>query len=521
MKTLGIARIAATSLVLGVALTGCGNSGQGVASASDVQPASGSKKAAALSKDVAKLLAKRNGAKAVSVAEKMVAIAPNHAAYRMQLGEAYLLAGRFYAAEAAFGDALTLSPRDERVALKLALVKSALGKGQDAQDLLADHRGTLSASDYGLAMALAGNPDAGVTSLETAARAQGADARVRQNLALSYALAGRWTEARVIALQDLGPVAVDARMTQWAQFARPRSSWDQVASLLGVTPVKDAGLPVQLALNRGSAEPVQTAEADTAPRPFEFAAAAPAPAPSEAPAPVFELSSLNSPAVPSTVREVEIPAAHSEAPLIAASAHPMKRSIIVENVGPAARKPAALAVNAPTKRVAGSFKQQPVTAKPVVKVADAKPVAAKAAPVKKPVQLASAAPVSVGGGRYVVQLGAFSSVKAADQAWSATKSKVPALASFSPVKTSVQSGSASLQRLAVSGISSKAQADELCAKVKATGGTCFVRAGQEGSTVQMAAKKSTVKVAAKAPAKPAIKVAAKVQTKPEVKVASR
>jgi hypothetical protein len=34
-------------------------------------------------------------------------------------------------------------------------------------------------------------------------------------------------------------------MMQWLTFARPTNAYDQVASLLGVTPVQDGGQPVR------------------------------------------------------------------------------------------------------------------------------------------------------------------------------------------------------------------------------------------------------------------------------------
>ena len=41
----------------------------------------------------------------------------------------------------------------------------------------------------------------------------------------------------------------DARIAQWAVFAKPTGAADQVASLLGVTPTQDPGQPVAIALN--------------------------------------------------------------------------------------------------------------------------------------------------------------------------------------------------------------------------------------------------------------------------------
>ena len=57
--------------------------------------------------------------------------------------------------------------------------------------------------------------------LETAARAARRRLRVRQNLALAYALAGDWAEARTIAAQDVPADQLDARIQQWMQLAKP------------------------------------------------------------------------------------------------------------------------------------------------------------------------------------------------------------------------------------------------------------------------------------------------------------
>ena len=110
--------------------------------------------------------------------------------------------------------------------------------------------------------------------LEAAARKPGADATVRQNLALAHALAGDWTEARTIAAQDVPADKLDARIQQWMQLASPKKPADQVAALVGVTPAAvDHGQPVRLALRKpdtmmAQAAPVaHTPVIDTAPAP--------------------------------------------------------------------------------------------------------------------------------------------------------------------------------------------------------------------------------------------------------------
>ena len=212
----------------------------------------------------AKALAKRRGDEAVTLAEQAVALAPRDAGYRTLLGRAYLQAGRFASATQAFSDVLALNPADGRAALNLALAQTATGEWVAARETLTAHAARIETSDRGLALALAGDPAGGIALLSQAARDPAATATMRQNLALALALDGRWVEARTVASVDMSPDQVDARLVEWASFARPQSAAQQVAALLGVTPVADRGQPTQLALSApGDAAPVAVAVAAT------------------------------------------------------------------------------------------------------------------------------------------------------------------------------------------------------------------------------------------------------------------
>ena len=81
--------------------------------------------------------------------------------------------------------------------------KSPRAGRNDALAFLDFARATLDPADYGLALALAGRPADAIPVLQHAAGSPRADARVRQNLALAYALAGDWVNARVVASQDV------------------------------------------------------------------------------------------------------------------------------------------------------------------------------------------------------------------------------------------------------------------------------------------------------------------------------
>ena len=158
---------------------------------------------------------------AIELAERAVDKTPDDAGFRRLLGNAYFAGGRFASAEAAFKDSLPIYSNQPQVVLKLALVEIAQGKNDEAVAFLDAGRDVLDPADYGLALALAGRTDDAVAVLEPAAREPGADARVRQNLALAYAFRGDWTKARTIAAQDVPANKLDARIQQWMQLAKP------------------------------------------------------------------------------------------------------------------------------------------------------------------------------------------------------------------------------------------------------------------------------------------------------------
>src|SRR4051812_14581298 len=186
---------------------------------------------------------------AVSFAERAVEKTPNDAGFRGLLGNAYFASGRFWSAEQAYKDALAIYSNQPQVILKLALVEVALGKNDEAVSFLHAGQPVLDPADYGLAMALAGRTDDALAVLKASSRAQGADSRVRQNLALAYALSGDWTNARTVAAQDVPAAQLAARTQQRRQLAKPSKASDQVASLVGVTPaLRDQGQPLRLAL---------------------------------------------------------------------------------------------------------------------------------------------------------------------------------------------------------------------------------------------------------------------------------
>ena len=433
MNSVAMMKLAASATVLAAVTVGCGPAGLAVrpANASDAPAARHAEKQAV--SDAARaqrLVANRRSREAVPFAEAAVAAAPRNAGYRMLLAQTYLAAGRLTSAETSFSDTLTLDPERERAALNLALVQTALGKRAEAMRTLADYRDKLPAADFGLAVALAGDPAAAVGILEAAARGPDASPKTRQNLALAYAMAGEWAKSRVTAQQDLDPTVADNRVLGWASFTSPANSWDQVASLLGVTPVEDAGQPTRLALSPSNA-PLAVA-AVTAALPTaaldSVAALEPAPPPI-ADASVFETAAVAPAVVPVPVSAASAPAQVFEmalAPVIRAPRVPIK----------AAARPATL-----RPRVASVERMTPS---------------------------------SIAGGRFVVQLGAFASTSNAQRAWGSASRRF-GLGGFAPVSGSAQVRNVNVVRLAVAGFAKRAEADRMCERIRATRGTCFVR----------------------------------------------
>ena len=470
MNTKKFAQLAASSAMLLMVSGGCSlPSALGFGPSSENTPTV--KDAAKASKKSMKLAEKGDLAGAIDFAEQAVAAAPQDAGYRAQLGHNYLADGRFLSAESAFRDAMTLGDTSARTVISLSLALTAQGKVDEARGVLTAHRSTLPAADYGLALALLGDHEHAIEILVDAVRNAPPSAKTRQNLALAYALAGRWPEAKMMGEQDLAPEALRERMTEWAQLARPGAYELRVASLLGVSPREDMGMPVRLALNGGgatyAAKSVDSAERVGLPVNHGSSLSAIGPAPTPGGSTNFADAE---PDMKVTATRME-PAPVAVAPIVEAP----KPAMVVQPVAmapiasPAPVKPVAKPIAAPQKltpivedRDASPKKPAVVTPKPKAEVAAVKP---KAAP--KP------APKS--GGNYVVQLGAYSSVDAANNAWGAHTKRYPVLGGFGNASSTATVNGKKVYRLAAMGFNDFGSANSVCKQVKAKGGDCIVK----------------------------------------------
>lgn len=401
-------------------------------------------------------LGKGDGKKAITLAEQAVQADPRNASYRTTLGDAYLQAGRFASARQAYGEAMQLGDDKGRTALSLALADIAEGNGRHALDTLSAYRDSIPASDYGLAVALAGQPSQGVAVLANLLRSGEDTAKVRQNLAYAYALDGQWAQARIMAAQDVPASQLDARITEWALNGKPEDANKRVAMLLKVPVVADSGEPQALAL--ANTPSTQQLADDAAAR--QAAPKLAAAAQQELPA-IGSDSSQATPAVTLPATGADTSKAEPTAPVALAS-------IDLPPSESAPMHPAAY-------RVVGDH--TPVRDAIAGPVAAAAPASAKAqVPASAPARAARPERVDLAlRGTHLVQLGAFSSADGANQAWSHFVRRNPALNSHAHVITHVVINGHDFWRVMAEGFSGYANARNLCERVKTRGGACFVR----------------------------------------------
>ena len=446
--------LAVSGFILSVA-TGC----SGMDKMADAPSRAAGKPAlAAKSADQARTaLAAGKVSKAVGLAEAAVAGSPREASYRTLLGQAYLNDGRFTSATAALNEAIELGATDSNTILSLTLAQIAQGKNLDAVALLTQHRETVPASDIGLALALAGDNEGAIYVLTEAARAEGADARTRQNLALAYALSGRWVQARMLASQDLSPAKLEARMAEWSKLAEQPDAQIRVASLIGTKAQKDAGMPVRLALSNfaetqmASAEPAAVAE---------MASADPAPVATYAPQPPVVLADAGN-----AIRSVELPMPERDANGV----------VPVTELPQPKRAGEVIVAEATPYRVAQ---------KQALELATVLIPKAMGFDAKKP-------------NGWAVQLGAYDTLGIAKEKWGGLKKRNSALANFPASSHAATVKGRTFYRLTVNGLATRADATSLCNQLKAQGQNCFIRAMGGSENIQWASKAGSMRLASR------------------------
>ena len=377
--------------------------------------------------------------RAINHAEAAVLAEPRNAQYRAMLGAAYLDAGRFGSAATSFDDAIQLGDVSARTELRLALARAGEGRLAEAAALLNEHERNIPIADVGLALALAGQPERGIHLMSNAIRGGENTAKMRQNLAYSFALAGRWREARVMAEQDIPADQVGDRIAEWAETVAPEAWQVRVAKLLDVPAgASDAGQPVQLALaNTPSFEQLaaQPGDENAEEQPFEIVAEAT----------LDELPAIEA---------VESTAPAPVAGLTAVPASSFQSAFVDPAAGPALTP-------TPAAFDSASF---------VATAAQGAPAAA---------------------GTHLVQLGSFSTEQGARRAWNIYTQRYPELANHQMVISEAMVKGKRYFRVAAAGFS-RASSTTMCGTVRGKGQGCIAYAagrplpGAVATGVQMA-----------------------------------
>lgn len=492
MRNPNFSTMLATAAIFGSSLAGC--SGASMQS----RPALQAEQAPALAPRVEQALASKDYVRALAQAEELVAAAPAEASYRTLLGRAYLANGRYASARTAFKDAISLGNKDVRTIISLSLAESGLGHAADARDLLVAHISDLPAADYGLAMAMAGDPREGVRALMEAVQQPEATAQTRQNLAYAMALAGAWGQARLIAGQDLSAREAEQRIGQWSQIAAAGSEQDRVFAMVGVSPrADDAGLPERLALNAtpgtqtASIDLLDDARRDVAASANDFVPPAPlAPAAQQAAVaePIQTVAAellQDEPAKPAATETLSAAVAMAfdetrgiDAPLVRASSDPMREAVRV------------------------AFERSSAKS--------AEPVVGRAGTANRVTKVAAPA-ANARMSDWVIQLGAFDSAAIAQAKWKSISKGRTGLGGFSQIHSEVMLNGRSFHRLAVRGFVDQKAARSLCKSLQADGQACFVRLDDTNATRMARAQtgKSVPQAAVVKPAAAARKVASR------------
>jgi Flp pilus assembly protein TadD len=419
------------------------------------------------------------------LAEQAVQAEPRNAAYRAMLGKAYLDAGRFASAETSFNDAMALGDNSPRTALSLALSLSAQARYSEAAALLNDWEGQIATADLGLALALAGQPERGIHLMGNAIRGGENTAKMRQNLAYAYAVAGRWREARLMAAQDVPADQLGARIAQWAEMASPDAYELRIARLLGVPAgVRDMGQPTALALANTPGLEQLAAEASgyVAAAQGELPAAAPQVARAvpegrmAVPASASELPSVGRPAPAVNVAAADAVAASQPADFATAFATDAPSGgSLAQVTQDAIRFVGAPVVQAMPVRY-GAAPQNAATETPATPALAARQAASTGARQVAARTIApqgeNASPVEAlagADGTHLVQLGSFSSEQGARRAWGIYVSRYPELAGHDMVITEAMVRGKRYFRVSAAGFD-RANSRSMCSQVATRGG---------------------------------------------------
>ena len=247
----------------------------------------------------------RSNEEAVKVITRAANANPDHHGANLEAGRALVEAGRAFEAVRFLEKAEEINPQDWRTlsAFGVALdqiKEHKLARAKYDVALTFAPGSPLVLNNKGLSYALDGDLNAAKQTLRAAAAARGADARVRQNLALVLALKGEMSEAERLARSDLPPQVADQNIDYFRALVNQPAYWQEFAADAVETPAfDDKPAPKKAAAKKDDPAPAlkeaatpatpAAATKEPAPAPKPATPATPAAAkPDEAPVPLLK-----------------------------------------------------------------------------------------------------------------------------------------------------------------------------------------------------------------------------------------
>ena len=145
---------------------------------------------------------------------------------RRGLAMAMISMGQAQLAERQLEAALQADPRDYRTLNAYGVVLDMMGRHAEAQ---ARYRQGIEIapdfvalrSNYGLSLAIAGQPQEAIAQLAPLIGSRGADGRVRQNLAFAYAMNGDLENCLQVSRKDLDEASAQRQLQYFMQLRAP------------------------------------------------------------------------------------------------------------------------------------------------------------------------------------------------------------------------------------------------------------------------------------------------------------
>jgi Flp pilus assembly protein TadD len=170
---------------------------------------------------------------ALAVMRQVAIVHPNDREVLAAYGKALAGSGQFEGALDAVRRAQRPDFPDWRLLSAEGAILDQMGQQADARELyrkaldLQPNEPTV-LSNLGMSYLLADDLKTAETYMRSAAAAQGADSRVRQNLALVVGLQGRFEEAEQIARQELSPEQAEANAAYLKSMLAQQNSWSKL-----------------------------------------------------------------------------------------------------------------------------------------------------------------------------------------------------------------------------------------------------------------------------------------------------